>query len=176
MKNEENLNRETDYMTFVPTRDDAAGPAQKRIAAPRNFWGGLALMVLATLGLYLASDLGVMKSFMFGAGTVPRLICYLLAGLSVLLIIAGLTVPGPTLPGLAVRGPALLLCSIVFFALAVRPLGIVIATFVAFLLASAAGKDMRWREAVIAAFVVTTFCTGLFHFALGLPFALLPRL
>lgn len=163
-------------MTYVPTREDAVGAVQKRVASPRNFWGGVALFALAALGLYLASDLSVMKGYMFGAGTAPRLICYLLGGLSVLLIIAGLTVPGPALPRLAVRGPALLLCSIIFFALSVRPLGIVIATFIAFLLASAAGKDMRWREAFIAAIVVTAFCTGLFYFALGLPFSLLPRL
>lgn len=73
-----------------------------------------------------------------------------------------------------VRGPLAISISLIFFAAAIRPLGLVVSSFIMFAIAAAASKETRWIESLIAAAGLTAFCTLLFVFALGLPFQLWP--
>jgi putative tricarboxylic transport membrane protein len=65
--------------------------------------------------------------------------------------------------------------AILLFATLIRPVGLIISSFLVFIVASAGAKDVRWIEALIAAVVLTAFCVFLFVYALGLPFQLWPR-
>jgi putative tricarboxylic transport membrane protein len=57
----------------------------------------------------------------------------------------------------------------------IRPLGLVPATFLAFVISILGSTEMRWLESFIAAVVMTAFCVGLFVYLLNLPFQLWPR-
>ncbi|HTO34152.1 MAG TPA: tripartite tricarboxylate transporter TctB family protein [Pararhizobium sp.] len=155
--------------------EDASG-RHPVIASPRNFWGGFALFVLSAAAYWLLGNLSAMHGYTFGAGTMPRLIAGLLAALSVVLIGMGLAIRGSALPTLALRGPLMLFSAIIFFALAVSALGIVITSFLTYLIAALATKETRWGEAVVAGVCMTVFCTVLFYYGLSLPFALWPAL
>jgi putative tricarboxylic transport membrane protein len=65
--------------------------------------------------------------------------------------------------------------AILSFAALIRPVGLIISSFLVFMIAAAGAKDTRWWEAAIAAIALTAFCTFLFPYALGLPFQMWPR-
>jgi putative tricarboxylic transport membrane protein len=193
------------------------------IRNPQDFWGGLALVILAALTYWAADDLGGMRGFAFGPGTAPRLFAIGLLIFGAIIVVLGVLTDGPLIerydvisPSLLylayilydflpsttahviaavsllvaiawaihglrgerskmVRGPLAISVSLIFFALAIRPLGLVIASFLMFVISAAASEETRWMESTIAAAVLTAFCVFLFQYALGLPFQLWPR-
>jgi putative tricarboxylic transport membrane protein len=156
------------------------GTISLKIRAPRDFWGGLALIALAAIAFWAARDLPGMQGIAFGPGTAPRLFAALLAVIGGVITATGLLVDGPDIDGFALRGPAFVLAGIGAFAvmmqglLFVPPLGLVISSFAAFLISIAGSREMRWLESLIAAAAMTAFCVALFSWALKLPFALWP--
>ena len=145
-----------------------------RIRAPQDFYGGLALIALALFALWAGSDLPGQQSFSFGPGTAPRIFAGLLAITGAVVAIGGLMSDGPTIGAFAFRGPALICAAILFFALAIRPLGLVATSYVTFIVSILASSEMRWRESLIAAAAMTAFCVALFVYLLQLPFQLRP--
>ena len=57
----------------------------------------------------------------------------------------------------------------------IRPLGLIIASYVTFVVAILGSREVRIVEAVIGAAVMTAFCVLLFVYLLNLPFQLWPR-
>jgi len=64
---------------------------------------------------------------------------------------------------------------IILFAAIIRPFGLFIATFLAFMLSIFGSTEMRLIESTIAAIVMTLFCYALFVWLLNLPFQLWPQ-
>ena len=154
-----------------------AGDPQARglIKNPQDFWGGMALLFFALFSLWAGSDLPGMRGFAFGPGTAPRLFGGLLVGVSALIVINGLITHGPPLQKWGIRAPALFIASVLFFGATVRPLGLVIASFISLMIAAAASKEVRWIEAAIWSAVLTAGCVALFIYGLNLPLQLWPR-
>ena len=73
-----------------------------------------------------------------------------------------------------VRGPLFITLSILIFAMAVRPLGLIIASYFSILAASFATHEVRPLEALIWSAVLSAFCVLLFPIALNLPLQLWP--
>jgi len=155
-----------------------------KVRAPRDFYGGLALIALAIIAIWTSGDLPGTHGFAFGPGTAPRLFAGLLAVVGALVALTGLFFDGPPIESYAIRGPAWVLLAILAFAgmirginlgpLTVPPLGLVPSTFAAFMVSIFGSTEMRWLESLIAAVVVTAFCVGLFVYLLQLPFQLWP--
>lgn len=145
------------------------------VRAPQDFYGGLALVALALFAIWAGSDLPGQHGFSFGPGTAPRMFAVLLALVGAGISVSGLTADGPAIGSFAVRGPALVCAAILFFALAIRPLGLVVASYVTFMISILASSEKRWVESLIAAAVMTAFCVGLFVYLLQLPFQLWPE-
>jgi putative tricarboxylic transport membrane protein len=142
---------------------------------PRDLYGGLALMLMANLALVASSELPGQRGFAFGPGTAPRLFAGLLAALGLAVAAVGAFTEGPAIEKYKVRGPALVIVSILLFAALIRPFGLVIATYLAFIVSIMGSSEMRWLESVIAAVVMTVFCWLLFVILLNLPFQLWPQ-
>ena len=147
----------------------------QRITNPQDYYGGLALIGLALFAFWAASDLSGMRGFSFGPGTAPRLFAGILLVLGVAVTLVGLFVEGSHLESYAIRGPVMVTIAILSFAALIRPVGLIISSFLVFMIAAAGAKDTRWWEAAIAAIALTAFCTFLFPYALGLPFQMWPR-
>lgn len=145
-----------------------------RIRAPQDFYGGLTLIALALFAVWAGGDLPGQHGFTFGPGTAPRMFAVLLAICGVVVAASGLMTDGPKIEGFAVRGPALICAGILFFSVAIRPLGLVATSYVTFIITIMATPEMRWRESLLAAAVMTAFCVGLFIYLLQLPFDLWP--
>jgi hypothetical protein len=210
----------------------ASAPATRSIIrSPKDFWGGLSLVLLAAFALWAASDLPGMRGFAFGPGTAPRLFAYSLMALGFGVMLVGLLTDGEPLerftfsgtfggavlvislipiyyfasrigkmvPGVsadivvaavgatvvivlaflltnvAPRGPLFITAATIIFAIAVRPLGLVIASYVALVIAANATKEVRWIESMVWCAVLTAFCSLLFPYGLNLPLQLWPR-
>ena len=142
---------------------------------PQDFYGGMALILLSLVAFVASNDLPGMRGFAFGPGTAPRLFAFTLAVLSLGVVVMGLIIPGPHLTKYKIRGVIFITSSILAFAATVRPLGLVIASFSTIIICAAAAEDVKWRETLIWAVILTTFCSFLFPYGLNLPFQLWPR-
>jgi hypothetical protein len=145
------------------------------IRAPQDFYGGLVLVMLATVALVSSAELPGQRGFAFGPGTAPRLFAGLLIALGAAVTIVGLSIEGPQIEKYKIRGPVLVLAAIFGFAAMIRHLGLVPATFLAFMISILGSTEMRWLESLIAAALMTLFCVLLFVYLLNLPFQLWPR-
>jgi hypothetical protein len=146
-----------------------------RVQNPQDFYGGMALILLALVAFVASNDLPGMRGFAFGPGTAPRLFAFSLAVLSLAVVITGLITKGPQVTPYKIRGVIFIIGSILAFAATIRPLGLVIASFSCIVICAAAAEDVRWRETVVWAAILTTFCAFLFPYGLNLPFQLWPR-
>jgi hypothetical protein len=145
------------------------------IRSSQDYVGGIVLMALALFALWASSDLQGMRGFSFGAGTAPRMFGGLLVALGAGIALTGLLTDGPSMAHYAWRGPLFVMISIVFFALAIRPLGVVVTAFVSFLVAAMGTHETRWIEAIIVGACLTLGCALLFPYVLGLPMPMFPR-
>jgi len=201
------------------------------IRSPRDFWGGVALMLLALFALWASSDLPGMRGFAFGPGTAPRMFAYVLLALGASISLVGVltdgepmerfTFVGPMgasllllvliplnifsvrishmLPGVAAdvvfaaatgvtvvllafvlmrvapRGPLMITAATIVFGVTVRPLGLVIASYISLVVSAYATEEIRWTETLIWCAVLTAFCSLLFPYGLNLPLQLWPR-
>jgi putative tricarboxylic transport membrane protein len=156
---------------------------------PRDFYGGMALVKLATLALIASAELPGQRGFAFGPGTAPRLFSFVLAALGAIVALGGVFTDGPPIEKYKIRGPGLVIIAILAFAATIRgfnvtifglhivmpQLGLVPATFLAFMISILGSTEMRWIESLIAAVAMTAFCVFLFVYLLNLPFQLWPR-
>jgi putative tricarboxylic transport membrane protein len=146
-----------------------------RVQNPQDFYGGMALILLALVAFVASNDLPGMRGFAFGPGTAPRLFAFVLALLSLAVVVTGLLTRGPHVTPYKIRGVIFIIGSTLVFAATIRPLGLVISTFTTIVVCAAAAEDVRWRESVIVAVALTVFCAFLFPYGLNLPFQLWPR-
>jgi putative tricarboxylic transport membrane protein len=210
----------------------ASAPATRSvIRSPRDFWGGLALVLVAAFALWASSDLPGMRGFAFGPGTAPRMFAYCLMALGFGVMLVGLLTDGAPMedftfsgtfggavlvvalipiyffatrigklvPGVsadvvvaavgttvvvvlaflltkvAPRGPLFITAATIIFAIAVRPLGLVIASYVSLVISANATKEVHWIETLAWCAVLTAFCALLFPYGLNLPLQLWPR-
>ena len=146
-----------------------------KVNNPQDFFGGMALVLLALTAFVASNDLPGMRGFAFGPGTAPRLFAFTLGVLSAGVAIMGLLMRGPHVTRYKIRGVVFILGAILVFAATIRPLGLVIASFSCIVLCAAAAEDIKWRETVLWAIVLTIFVSFLFPWGLNLPFQLWPR-
>jgi putative tricarboxylic transport membrane protein len=200
----------------------SGAPRGLKIGNPRDFYGGLGLILLGLLALWASRDLAGMHGIAFGPGTAPRMFAVMLIVLGVAIMAVGYFTEGvaleryeisaPALFSLSymfavsarttvmwivaaallvggiilavigmmgprrnlVRGPLFITISIIVFAVTIRPLGLVIGSYLSIVAAAAATPEVRWLESVIWGAVLTAFCVLLFVYAINLPFQLWP--
>jgi putative tricarboxylic transport membrane protein len=99
----------------------------------------------------------------------------LLLGLGAAVALVGLVTEGPAVAHYSWRGPLFVMAGIVFFAFAIRPLGLIVSGLATFLISALGSHETRWVEAVIVGVCLTIGCAFLFPYVLGLPMPLFPR-
>src|SRR5438132_7233358 len=98
------------------------------IKGPQDFFGGLALVLIALFALWASSDLQGMRGFSFGAGTAPRMFGFLLLGLGAAVTAVGVLTEGAHLAKYHWRGPLFVSLAILSFAVTIRPMGMIFAS------------------------------------------------
>jgi len=161
-------------MSDTPTARPRQSILPGWVRGPQDFIGGLVLVAIALLALWASRDLQGMHGFTFGPGTAPRMFAVLLLGLGAAITITGIVSDGARFPHYSWRGPLFVMLAIVFFALAIRPLGLVVAGFASFLISALGTPETRWAETIIVGVCLTIGCALLFPYVLGLPMPLFP--
>jgi putative tricarboxylic transport membrane protein len=160
----------TDRIASSPGEPKSAGLVKN----PQDFYGGLVLLGIAALAWWATRELPGQSGFAFGPGTAPRLFIILLALNALAIMVHGLLVAGPGVERYHARGPLLITAAVLVFAVTIRPLGLVIASFATTVVGAAATPEVRWLETLIWAVVLTAFCAFLFPYVLNLPMQLWP--
>ena len=145
------------------------------VRAPQDYYGGIILVMLATLAFIASAELPGQRGFAFGPGTAPRLFAAVLCLLGGAVAVMGVTSDGPRIEKYKLRGPVFVMAAIVLFACIIRPFGLVVSSFIVFMLSIMGSTEIRWIESMAAAAAMTGLCVGLFVYLLNLPFQLWPQ-
>ena len=162
-------------MSDTPSEAPVKSILPKWVRGPQDFVGGLAMMAVALFALWASSDLQGMHGFSFGAGTAPRMFAVLLLLLGGAVALMGILSDGPHIAAYSWRGPLFVSAAIVFFAVSIRPLGLVVTAFASFMIAALGSEETKWLEATIVGACLTLGCALLFPYVLGLPMPMFPR-
>ena len=139
------------------------GPPSEPFSFSGPVGGAVLLVVLIPMTFYAAR---IGKSL--PGGIAPDIV---LAVLEVLVLIALALVVTRYAP----RGPVFITGATLIFAVTIRPLGLVLASFVSLVVSATATHEVRWVETMLWAIVLTAFCSVLFPYGLNLPLQLWPR-
>ena len=142
----------------------------------KDVLAGLMFIAIAALGLWMSRNYPIGTAVRMGTGYVPRLLCWILLGLGVVVLVQGLRGSAAMLE----RGPSiwraiiLVPASLLVFAYTIGPLGVVAAIVLLVAVGHLAGRETRVLEsaAVAAALVVLTL--AIFVWGIGLPIPVWP--
>src|SRR5215470_2123025 len=87
-----------------------------KIGNPRDFYGGVALVLLGLLALWAARDLPGMHGFAFGPGTAPRMFAFIMIALGLVIMAVGWFTEGAPLDRYEILAPTLISLSFMFAA------------------------------------------------------------
>ncbi len=156
------------------------------VRSPQDLAAGIFMILLAALALFLARDLPLGTLRQIGPGMLPKSFAVICAGLGVMLALTSLVYKGEQLQGFSWRGVIFVLGGAVLFGLTIRgfdigplkvpQLGMLVSGPLVVFVAGLAADDRSWKELLIFAAAMTTFCALLFKYALGLPIPLAPWL
>jgi hypothetical protein len=166
--------------------DTEAGDRLASRLLPRERAAGLFLIVIGAVAFWSSLELPVFRGGSVGAGLMPRLLGIFITGLGVAQLVLSVRRPGPAVGAWNARDIVMLLGAVILFAITIRgydlgaiaipPLGVVVAGPLAVITAGFAARDVRVGELAIFAVVMSAACLALFRFALGLPLPVAPWL
>jgi len=140
-----------------------------RPARRADLWGGLLFASLGGLAVWAGADYPLGASSRIGPGYLPRLLGILMAALGAALLVRSLWTREAVDTAIAWRPAALVLASIVAFALMFEATGLVPAVLVSVAIANYATPENRWTTAIGLGALLAFFAWALFVKGLALP-------
>jgi len=144
------------------------------IRNPRDFYAGLLFVAFGLAAFVMAQSYAVGTAARMGPGYFPRLLGVLLVGLGAVQCLFGLRGRAQPGPDWHWRPLFILLASVALFILITPWLGLVVAGLALVFVSSVAGREFRWREALIVGGVQGVAAAALFVYGLGLPLPVWP--
>ena len=155
------------------------------VRVPQSLIGGLLLIALAALALYLTRDLDQGTLNAMGPAMLPRWLAIGVGLSGLALVVFGFLKEGDALERWSLRGPVFVIGAILAFAVTIRPfsfggvatpgLGLLVSGPLAIILGGFATPEARLRDLVILALSLTPFCMVLFGDLLNLPIPVFPQ-
>jgi hypothetical protein len=137
---------------------------------PRDVVSGALVVATGAAFLYFGRGLTIGTASHMGSGYFPLMLSLLMIALGLGIIVNTLRLPRGEAAAAPVpwRALALIMGSIVFFALAIKGLGLFVSLVLVTLATASASRYANWRGSAVLALVVAVFCVGVFVYALGL--------
>jgi hypothetical protein len=154
-----------------------------RILARKNVLTGLMFIAIAAFGLWVSRNYPIGTALRMSTGYVPRLLCWLLMGLGAIVLVQGLrerAAPetrhaSSDVSALAqIRPVVAVTLSLIVFALALEPLGLVLSIVLLVAIARFASRDLGIRETIAAAAGLSVLTWAIFVLGLGLTIPVWP--
>ena len=146
------------------------------IRAPKDFWAGVMFLAFAAVTIVTANGYSMGRGGRMGPGYFPAMLGWALAFLGVVLVIRALVAKGESIEPFKLRPLLVLVASVLIFAVAIQPLGLVISLVGTTFLSAFATPEARWREAAALSLALTGLVSLIFVFALRLPLPIWPGL
>jgi hypothetical protein len=147
--------------------------------ARKDVLSGLLFVAVALAGLWISRDYPIGTALRMGTGYVPRLLCWILLGLGVVILVQGLREaqtervlsPGDVS---AWRPVVFVTLSLVIFGLTIERLGLVLSIFLLIAVGAVAARGLRVLETLAAAAVLIVLSWAIFILGLGLTIPVWP--
>jgi hypothetical protein len=145
----------------------------------KDVLAGLLFVGVAVAALYISRDYPTGTALRMGTGYVPRLLCWVLLGLGLLVGLQGWFEPQSRRAALpwarsAWRPLVFVTASLVIFGLGLERLGLVVSIFLLVAVGAAGARDLRPFETIVAAAVLILLSWGIFIAGLGLAIPVWP--
>src|SRR3712207_3068334 len=155
------------------------------VRSPQSLMGGLLLIGLSALALWLTTDLEQGTLNAMGPAMLPRCLAIAVGLSGLALVVFAFLKDGDALERWSLRGPVFVIGAILAFAVTIRPfsfgglatpgLGLLVSGPLAIILGGYATPEARLRDLVILALSLTPFCMVLFGDLLNLPIPVFPQ-
>ncbi|RDJ27802.1 tripartite tricarboxylate transporter TctB family protein [Bosea caraganae] len=145
-----------------------------KVRSPNDVIGGLFLIAVAILALWLCASLRQGTTLEMGPGYVPRLLCAVQLVFGAIMLVQGVTTEGPPLERWVPRPILFVLASVTFFAATLEPLGLPVAVAGVVLISAAANRDTKPLQVAGMAAILAVFSVGVFVKGLGLAMPVWP--
>jgi putative tricarboxylic transport membrane protein len=145
----------------------------------KDVLSGLLFTLIALSGLWLSRDYPIGTALRMGTGYVPRLLCWVLLGLGLIVLVQGLR-EAQTARVLSShdtsgwRPVIFVTASLVIFGLSLERLGLVVSILLLIAIGSVAARDLRPLETLAAALVLIALSWAIFIVGLGLTIPVWP--
>ncbi len=152
-------------------------PSRWDILARADVLSGLLFIAIAAFGLWASRNYPVGTALRMGTGYMPRLLCWLLLGLGVIVLGQGLRQQAAPLRSSpqAWRAVLSVTAALVAFGLSIELLGLVLAILLLTGLGALATRTLRPVETAIAALGLIALSWSIFIFGLGLTIPVWPE-
>lgn len=157
----------------------------KGLIAPQNFAGGIALILIAAMALWLTRDLDPGKLSAMGSGMLPRILAWAVCLCGVVLFVSAFLKSGERLERGNLQGPLLIILAIFAFSATIRPLtigpvttpglGLIVAVPLSIIIGGKASAEARIHELVVLSLGLTPCCMLVFCDMLNLPIPVFPQ-
>jgi len=156
-------------------------PAQSnalQILARKDVLSGLLFVFLAAFGLWASRNYAVGTALRMGTGYVPRLLCWVLLGLGVIVLVQGLRAPAPPLQQTMAAWRAVIAVTVglVAFGLSLETLGLVVAIGLLIGIGALATRALGLVETLLAAVALIVLSWAIFILGLGIIIPIWPEL
>jgi hypothetical protein len=151
-----------------------------QVLTHKQVLSGLMFMGVAILGLWISRDYPIGTALRMGTGYVPRLLCWILLGLGVLILLQGLREirvmrQSDLSVGWGWRALIFVTASLVVFGVAIERLGLVVSILLITGVGALASPVLRPLETIIAALVLIALSWSIFILGLGLTISVWPE-
>jgi hypothetical protein len=163
---------------IAAVEEDALQSSTLRMLGRKDVLAGLMFIAVAAFGLWASRNYRIGTALSMGTGYVPRLLCWGLLVLGVVIMAQGLRAADERGAFAGVqhwRALVFVPASLLVFAYAMDRFGVVIATVLLVVVGSLAGRDIRPLEVAGAAIVLVFLTLAIFVWGLELPIPVWPE-
>ncbi len=145
-----------------------------KVKIPKNqdFFAGMIFVFFGVFAMVMSRSYPMGTASRMGAGYFPFLLGGLIAVLGLVVMVRPLWTKVEVVKPFAIRAMVMVILGILIFAALIDLVGLVLSLIVLVVITSLSSKELRFREVIVLAVVLTAMAVGLFVFGLNMPFPL----
>jgi hypothetical protein len=140
-----------------------------RVKSPQDLGAGLAFIAIGAAGIIFGRELTYGSAARMGPGYFPTILSYLIIAIGLVIALRGFTLDGPSIQRIPLRPISLVVISILAFGFLIEIIGLALTAIILTFIASAARKEVNWKETAILAVILAVMCVLVFVYGLSQP-------
>jgi len=140
-----------------------------RVKSPQDLGAGLVFIAIGAAGIFFGRDLTYGSAARMGPGYFPTILSYVIIAIGLVIALRGFSLEGPSIERIPLRPISLVVISILAFGFLIEVIGLALTTIVLTFIASAARKEVSWKETAILSVILAAMCVVVFVYGLSQP-------